>query len=188
MEFLREMELLRVHRPDILILIEPKISGEIATKVCKKLKKIHWILSEADGFSSGVWVLWDEDDIQVSPRYIHHQFIHMSIVSGDQQRWELTALYASPQASSRRQLWSALDQIAVNGAWALIEDFNCVLRVEEWSSGNGVSSSFIDWAERTGLIDLGFSGPVFTWNRGSTLETHRAARLDRGMCDITWRH
>lgn len=171
--------LIRKYNPIILILLETKISGELATAVCRQLMRSHWIRSEASGFKGGIWVLWNDLDIQVQPRYLHQQFIHMSVVSAGAKHWDLTAIYASPQASSRNLLWSALDQLPLADAWVLLGDFNCVLRGDERSSGVGVSSQFVDWVEQRRLIDLGFSGPTFTWNYGTSMSTRRAARLDR---------
>lgn len=52
--------------------------------------------------------------------------------------------------------------VVTDEAWVLIGDFNCVLRGEERSSRRGVSSTFVDWVERRALVDIGFSGPLFT--------------------------
>lgn len=41
--------------------------------------------------------------------------------------------------------------------------------------------------EERGLIVLGFMEPSYTWNRGSSSETRRSTRLDRGLCDDKWR-
>ena len=46
---------------------------------------------------------------------------------------------------------------------------------------------FRHWIENTGLIDLGFAGPKFTWTRGSNRETRKEARLDRALCNMEWR-
>jgi len=43
--------------------------------------------------------------------------------------------------------------------------------------------NFNHWTESNGLIDLGFSGPRFTWSRGRSPETHKYTRLDRGLCN-----
>lgn len=54
-EFHRELkDLIRVHRPLIIILLEPRINGEVADSVCKRIGKRKWVQSEADGFSGGV--------------------------------------------------------------------------------------------------------------------------------------
>lgn len=62
-------------------------------------------------------------------------------------------------------------------------DFNCVLKTDERHSDSGVSSSFVEWVERKGLIDLGYVGPKFKWSHRVESETRRAARLDRSLCD-----
>ncbi|CAL1375682.1 unnamed protein product [Linum trigynum] len=36
------------------------------------------------------------------------------------------------------------------------------------------------------LLDLGFSGPRFTWFRGTTDCTHKAGRIDRSLCNSNW--
>lgn len=76
----------------------------------------------------------------------------------------------------------------VEDPWLLIGDFNCKLRAKERSTMGGTSSCFQNWVMSRALIDLGFIGPPFTWSHGKTVETRRAARLDRGLCDDGWRH
>lgn len=56
------LDLIRNHNPTMIVLLEPKICGSGASRVCKRLGKTHWIRSEADGFSSSVWLLWNEDN------------------------------------------------------------------------------------------------------------------------------
>lgn len=36
-------------------------------------------------------------------------------------------------------------------------------------------------------MDLGFVGAAHTWNYGVSTETRRSARLDRALCDDSWR-
>lgn len=36
------------------------------------------------------------------------------------------------------------------------------------------------------LVDLGFFGPWFTWERGNLLETNIKERLDRGVANEEW--
>lgn len=38
-----------------------------------------------------------------------------------------------------------------------------------------------------GLIDLGYVGLLFTWNHGSNVDIWCSARLNRGLCDDSWR-
>jgi len=41
--------------------------------------------------------------------------------------------------------------------------------------------------KNNGLIDLGFSGPIYTWGRGTSWATRKSARLDRSLCNAAWR-
>lgn len=40
--------------------------------------------------------------------------------------------------------------------------------------------------ERKGLINLGYSGPRFTWQHGVNALTRKVARLDIALCDVEW--
>lgn len=37
------------------------------------------------------------------------------------------------------------------------------------------------------MMDLGYEGAECTWNHGSSEENRRSARLDRALCDGSWR-
>lgn len=69
----------------------------------------------------------------------------------------------------------------------VIGNFNCVLKGEERSYGDGVSTSFVEWFDHDGPIDLGFSSQVFTWQHETSVKTIRAAHLDMPMCDVEWK-
>lgn len=108
-------------------------------------------------------------------------FLHMEVRLANGRRWALMAVYASPKASVRQYLWRRLEELEVELRWVLIGDFNCILWSEERSSKTGVSSSFKDWVDRNGLIDIGYVGSCYTWSHGTSVETRRAARMDRAL-------
>lgn len=56
----------------------------------------------------------------------------------------------------------------------------------EQNTKRGASIGFIKWTQEMDLIDIGFIGPQYTWNRGNEVETRRSTRLDRVMCDDEW--
>lgn len=186
--FVRELkELNRLHQPTNITIVEPKISGVEANTICRKLGKSHWLRSEASGFSGGVWVLWNEEEIKLVPRAVHRSFVHAEVVSEGGKCWDLVAVYASPNPGVRKSLWNSLSNLAITRPWVIIGDFNCVLSSEERSPEGRTSSSFINWVEQMNLIDLGFEGPRFTWHHGVSMENRRPARLDRSLCDTGWR-
>lgn len=114
-------------------------------------------------------------------------FLHLSVKSVGGLAWDITAVYASPNPNIRRYLREKLNGIEVNRSLALIGGFNCTLLDEERSFGTGVSTCFQSWVGDRGLIDLGCVGSWFTWSYGQSMETRRAARLDKGLCCVEWR-
>ncbi|KAL8139773.1 hypothetical protein V2J09_005794 [Rumex salicifolius] len=70
-------------------------------------------------------------------------------------------------------------------------DFNETSCMEEriGSSDDLCQRCFIfnRWIDEMELLDMGFSGSKFTWNRGSNPATRTSARLNRGLCNLQWR-
>lgn len=125
----------------------------------------------------GGGILWrylaylERHDIFVTLRYAHKSFLQAAAVSACEKASDLLAVYASPNPIIRRFLWPKLNALRTCSPRLLIEDFNYVLRGDERSYGGGVSTSFIDWVDSNRLVDLGFSGPTFTWNHGVNIMT-----------------
>ncbi|KAJ8422846.1 hypothetical protein Cgig2_033485 [Carnegiea gigantea] len=115
----------------------------------------------------------------------HEQFITMEISTG--------AVYANPHPSNRGELWDKLESWAsrINRPWPMAGDFNETRSLEERDhSGPDMArrcSKFNNWIENNALIDIGFSGPKYTWVRGLSLETRKCARLDCAVYDMEWR-
>ena len=168
------------HKPDILTIVEPRISGSKADKIIRKLNFPFSHRVEASGFSGGIWLLWTHH-VQVSILKNHWQFIHARIhVIREGRDFFLTSVYASPSRSIRSVLWSELFQLAqgISKPWAVMGDFNVVLTTSERRTSTGIlrcgCPAFEQFVDSCSLIDLGFSGPKFTWRRGLSF-----ARLDR---------
>lgn len=106
-------ELMRNFKPKIIVLLEPRGSGEAADHVCKNLGRRKWIRAEARGFLGGLWVLWEEEEISLKQMSANRYFLHMEVISANRKKWALTAVYASPKPSSRQFLWSKLEELNV---------------------------------------------------------------------------
>ncbi|KAG8650693.1 hypothetical protein MANES_07G062580v8, partial [Manihot esculenta] len=74
----------------------------------------------------------------------------------------------------------------------LVGDFNCVLNSWEKKGGNAVNwnvaDSFRFLINSLGLTDLGFRGPIFTWNNRRDGSLNIQERLDRSLASINWIH
>ncbi|XP_019198960.1 PREDICTED: uncharacterized protein LOC109192713 [Ipomoea nil] len=183
---------LREHKSVITCLLEPRVSGSQANDICFDLGFDEWCRVEAVGFSGGIWVLW-KSTISVTILHTHPQFILLDIVDSDSLLWKFSVVYGSPDHSLRNELFSCLSHDALNlqGAWLTAGDFNAVTCKDEVSNGSNLASSrcasFKDWLSKEGLIGLGYSGPKFTWFRGLSPSSFKAARLDRAACNLDWR-
>ncbi|XP_019163578.1 PREDICTED: uncharacterized protein LOC109159922 [Ipomoea nil] len=181
-----------MHKPCVISLFEPKVSGSHANDICSKIGFSDWIRVEAVGFSGGIWVFW-KDPVRISVLRTHPQFILMQVVLGGHPPWYLASVYGSPVHYLRRRLWNDLRQAenSITGPWIVAGDFNAVLDSEETSNYRSFSShrsaDFRNWIQDEGLIDLDFSGPKLTWVKNEAAERVKGARLDRALCNTDWR-
>ncbi|CAL1400518.1 unnamed protein product [Linum trigynum] len=192
--FLRTTKLLiRNHNPDFLILIEPQISGTRADQICEKLGFPEVIRVEANGRKGGIWVAWRPDDFTVQLIDASPQHITVKVSNDQLQDWLLTGVYGSPQYSHHRSLWEHLILTSRRHSlpWVITGDFNAYRSPDEKLGPINQASlrrcqQFSSWINEANLIDLGFSGPQYTWSRGDSVRSHKASRIDRSFCNTSW--
>lgn len=185
-------QILNVHKPSLLCLIEPKVSGNQANSICLNLGFDEWIRVEAVGFFGGIWVLWKNvHNIEIIST--HPQFTTLQIDDKATFPWSISLVYGSPDQHLRRKLWSDLTapNPDLHTPWLLVGDFNSVTCREEVSNKEGFSHSrcadFNSWIAREGLIDLGFVGSIFTWMRGINDTNFKGAHLDQALGNVEWK-
>ncbi|XP_019151953.1 PREDICTED: uncharacterized protein LOC109148673 [Ipomoea nil] len=182
----------KVYKPEIVCLLETKVSGAQANDICCRLGFDEWLRVEAFGFSGGIWVLWNLT-ILVDVLITHPQFVVAKVSHSGSPCWFLSFVYGSPNITLRRELFSELSRCNVNsmGGWLSVGDYNSVVNSSETSSTSNFSlnrcADFNHWIFSEGLLDLGFTGSSYTWTRGLDTSTFRGARLDRALCNTDWR-
>lgn len=179
--------ILQGYKPDVLVLVEPRTAGNRADTIIRKIGYPNSHRIEAQGFSGGIWLLW-QDSAAIEILSNHRQFIHTSVTCLTSRRCCLfTAVYGSPNPSQREFLWSGLSQLPclASDPWLLSGDFNAIVSSEDRMGGarhrNSGCRSFRQVLQQKGLIDLNFVGPRFTWQRGNLM-----FRLDRAICNPAW--
>ncbi|XP_039002736.1 uncharacterized protein LOC120129249 [Hibiscus syriacus] len=177
----------RESRPDLVALLETRISGINADKVIWRLGFQNSFRVEAHGFSGGIWILW-KDGLNVEILTISNQFIHGRCWSDNENRWlYFTAIYASPQVEKCKLIWKHLTKLmpGENEAWLLEGDFNSILQLDERECGSsrdsGVSQLFVDFVFEMELFEVDYQGLQFTWRRGNLFK-----RLDRCLMNSCW--
>ena len=164
-------ELYRRHRPNILIIIEPRIVEARAQAVINTLPHNHSQRVAHTGFFGGIWLLWNESPSFKVGILTHSDYsIHALVkVPSPSLSFLLTAVYASPNFNKRKIFWNYLQNLAtaISLPWVLLEDFNDMLLDDEKLGGLPLNrtnvSAFRACMDNCGLIDLGFQGTRFTW-------------------------
>ena len=122
------------------------------------------------GFAGVLWILWNSNKVQVTQLAMSEQEIHV-LAKVIFSTFELMcfAVYASPKFHERCILWNNLKN-ATNlhdKPWIIAEDFNKVLAEGDKFGGRAISSNrsllFKECLDYCNMIDMGFTGPRFTW-------------------------
>ncbi|KAK7255931.1 hypothetical protein RIF29_29359 [Crotalaria pallida] len=190
--FFRDMKM--IQKSDVVLLQEPRCSGLKARITIKKLGFHNSMISEANGFSRGIWILWNNPDIKIQAMCIEQQILHVSIQENNFNPWFLSVVYASPRGEERGMLWNSILDIKhkITGDWLLLGDFNDIANDGEKRGGAPVDiAKCINFSARINscnLMDLGQVGGLFTW-RGPIRNGYERVykKLDRGLCNVGWR-
>ncbi|GMI87106.1 hypothetical protein HRI_002379900 [Hibiscus trionum] len=168
-------------------IVEPRISGAAADAFIRRTGYDFSYRVEANGLSGGIWVMW-RDKMQFDVLAVSNQFFHGWCRDLDSNvSFFLTFVYASPNQRGRRLLWDQLCALEMDSdaPWVLGGDFNAIYYADDRQGGSqcrmGVCRLFGDFMFESGLYDMGFNGPRFTWKRGDLQQ-----RLDRWICSGAW--
>lgn len=138
-------------------------------------------------------MLWNSDRVEINPLSNTEQEIHAVVkVLNSNSSWLISTIYASPRSTERHILWNNLNKVAElhDMPWVLAGDFNETLSAEDKFGGRtiGVSSSllFKEYLDNCNMIDIGFSGPRFTWTHKREVHALIQERLDRFFVNPSW--
>ncbi|KAA3487155.1 reverse transcriptase [Gossypium australe] len=108
------------------------------------------------------------------------------------EEWRFTGFYCSPYLKDKNLAWSMLKNLAqgYDYPWLVAGDFNEIMYSFEKRGGvprdHRRMEAFRDTLEECQLLDVGYSGAWFTWERGNLPETNIRERLDRGVANDKW--
>nr|XP_023919431.1 uncharacterized protein LOC112030994 [Quercus suber] len=186
-------DLIAWHSPIVMVITETRLSGAKADEIIEGLPFDGAVVADTIGFVGGIWMLWRSDLVQVDVLAATEQEIHALIrVRSQNFNWIISAIYASPRFAERCVLWENLKLLASlhNLPWAIMGDFNEVIAEEEKSGGNPISqrvNAILGCMDICQMIDLGFSGPKFTWSNKREIGNLIQCRLDRCWVNPDWR-
>ncbi|KAI9081887.1 hypothetical protein K1719_036149 [Acacia pycnantha] len=95
------------YKLDMMVVLEPRVNGNIANKIIKSWRFKHSIRMEVVGFSGGIWIIWDREDLSVNVLEADEQFLHCSLCLGGVGML-FSVVYANPNEQRRRRVWDQL--------------------------------------------------------------------------------
>nr|XP_023878277.1 uncharacterized protein LOC111990725 [Quercus suber] len=189
------MELVRIHQPAMMIITETKVGNNRAKEITDLLPFDGALHADTVGYAGGIWLLWFTDLVDISQLASTEQEIHALVqVKSSNTSWIISAIYASPRYVDRRLLWDNLTTVASlhNLPWIMLGDFNEMLNNSEKFGGLpiniGRALKFKACLDACGMIDLGFSGPKFTWSNRREVNGLIQERLDKCFANLAWRN
>ncbi|KAL7200213.1 hypothetical protein ACSBR1_032183 [Camellia fascicularis] len=146
------------------------------------------------GRVGGIWLIWDPTQVSVSAHIANSQLIQAIVKRENFEEWVLAAVYASPNPNIRQNLWNDLENISSSmiRPWLIAGDFNDIMgqterRSYSQNNQNYRCKKFSDNVNHCGLMDIGCSGPKFTWSNNRQGMANTMERLDRALCNAEWR-
>ncbi|KAI9125699.1 hypothetical protein K1719_003117 [Acacia pycnantha] len=180
------------HRLDVVVILEPRVSGCAADRIIKNWGFKQSVRREAEGFSGGIWILWNLEELVVDVILLDEQFIHCNLCL-EGKKMAFTAVYASPNETRRHRIWDILYNYSTDShvPWLLAGDFNEIKSPLEQKGGGRVNEAwcrkFKDWIQDCNFIDIDTHGPFFTWKGPKWNGLDRVyKRLDRCLCNVKW--
>ncbi|KAL4282241.1 hypothetical protein GQ457_03G010920 [Hibiscus cannabinus] len=138
-EFNRSFKLLiRKQRPDIVAIMEPRISGRAADKFIQRSSFEFSYRVEAHGFSGGIWVLW-RSTVKLEVLAVSNKFVHaLCSLNSDGIQFFVSFVYVSPNSVERRGLWNQLLAIdpGSDKPWVVGGDLNVICNSSERVGGS----------------------------------------------------
>lgn len=105
----------------------------------------------------------------------------------DGSQWFFAGMYGFPEEPNKKKTQDLMKSLSgvTNGSWLCFGDLNDVLAAQEKKGGNPRTFDQLNMGrctmEECGLLDLGFSGYLFTWSNGRKGPDQIQCRLDRAM-------
>ncbi|XP_074323202.1 uncharacterized protein LOC141660140 [Apium graveolens] len=178
-------------KPCIIFLSETLSKNNKVEELCKSLNYVDCWSIDAQGHSGGLALLCKNEGGCIVKDGGNH-YIDFKIENEQVGRWWYTGFYRCSKKGRRRESWEILRNLASrsNLTWCVIGDFNNTMSLDEKRRGQrhpiNLIDGFIEVIIECGLLDLGYMGEQFTWERSRGKHNWVQKRLDRGLANQEW--
>lgn len=132
------------------------------------------------------------DDVNITLLEKSKNFIAIWVQhKADCSEWLCIGVYGDPGRDENQAIWDRLDQLMEihDGPACLMGDFNAISSNEKEGGNSSFSTNnreFRQWIHGSGLIDMGYQGPAYTWSNKQGAQTLITERLDRVLVNLQW--
>ncbi|KAG2635964.1 hypothetical protein PVAP13_2NG409003 [Panicum virgatum] len=164
------LEIQRREKPEVFFLSETHLDKATA----EKLKRS----------SGGLLLIWKKE-VSVQCQGVSRYYV--DVTKEEEEEWRLTVIYGEPRWEHKHLTYEAMRSLHSGSdlPWLMLGDFNEILFHREKEGGRARSQAQLQAFQNSlmdcGLVDIGFIGDNFTWQRGWIRE-----RLDRGVANTQW--
>lgn len=171
----------------ITFICETKCDLEKSTRIISRLPLTISCIIPADGLSGGLWLIWN-DDVQVQIIHASNFAIFAEIQFPFTPIWTFGGVYIAPNLRNCQSVWDSLHSslLSIPNGCPLMGDFNMISSPGEKEGGSFNSLYTARFNDSMGLIDIGYSGPAFTWSNRRRKNFLVRERLDRAIANHVW--
>lgn len=156
--------------PAILCVVETQVGKKRVEGLTRTLGFHGCYAVDSVGRSGGLGVFW-KDSVDFRMLRYSSRHIDGEVYIQGKPPWRLTCIYGEADRSNRHNTWQLMRDIKGESAlpWCCIGDYNEILMPEEQvglgSRSRGEMMAFRDAADVCGLVDLGYTGTDWTWEK-----------------------
>uniref|UniRef100_A0A2N9IZ60 Reverse transcriptase domain-containing protein n=1 Tax=Fagus sylvatica TaxID=28930 RepID=A0A2N9IZ60_FAGSY len=183
--------MVRKKDPIVLFLSETKLDeNQLEVLRCQWRFRGKFVVPSR-GQSGGLVMYWSGCmRVSISSYSQHH--IDAVLDYQSPNAWRFTGFYGSPTVEGKATAWSILRTLRTHHTlpWLCAGDFNKLLSgSEKWGRRprpEHQMSQFRQVVDDCGFMDLGFTGPAYTWCNNQTGYSRVLKHLDRSLATTDW--
>jgi hypothetical protein len=174
------------------------ISETRNASITKNALKNHFNYKDAfvvpsQGQSGGLWLIWNDDIDLAIVDHNHHFIFALCTNKINMKHYGLICIYGDPHHRTTSDIWENVLLFVTHNSnlpMFCMGDLNELMHAHEKIGPTTADVSrindFCAYVKQSGLIDLGYNGPAYTWTnkRFSSVSTYE--RLDRCLANAEW--
>ncbi|KAK5774606.1 hypothetical protein PVK06_042462 [Gossypium arboreum] len=188
----RLQHMLKFHHPQIFFFMETKLNANRIEGVKRRYGFFNDVDVPAEGSRGGLSIGWNGGQL-VTLKSSSKNHIDVEIQEDEESpRWHFMSFYRARDVRYKAESCNLLRRLGRNNSlpWIVGGDFNDILFAHEKQGDLPREEVRMEAFRRTlddcQLVDIGFSSPWFTWERGLITDQNIKKRIDRRVATDGW--